>query len=150
MVPSRHNKKWTTNEVENLHREYELLEMSVEDIADSHERTCFSILHKLEKEGIIDRWENARGWTACIKEFQTYLSYDLQDEDGIITSDDESIIKEVIGVEFLQDELDDDTYNLEINGVRTAIINFLNFLATTIEYISSFFPKKRFDFNGIS
>jgi len=143
MVPSRHNKKWTTNEVENLHREYELLEMSVEDIADSHERTCFSILHKLEKEGIIDRWENARGWTACIKEFQTYLSYDLQDEDGITTSDDESIIKEVIGVEFLQDELDDDTYNLEINGVRTAIINFLNFLATTIEYISSFFPKKK-------
>jgi hypothetical protein len=143
MVPSRHNKKWTTNEVENLHREYELLEMSVEDIADSHERTCFSILHKLEKEGIIDRWENARGWTACIKEFQTYLSYDLQDEDGITTSDDESIIKEVIGVEFLQDELDDDTYNLEINGVRTAIINFLNFLASTIEYISSFFPKKK-------
>ena len=143
MMPSRHNKKWTTNEVENLHREYELLEMSVQEIADSHERTCFSILHKLEKEGIISRWENARGWKSCIKEFQTYVSYDLQDEDGITTSEDESIAKEIVGVEFLQDEIDDDTYNLEINGVRTAIIHFLNFLATTIDYISSFFPKKK-------
>jgi hypothetical protein len=143
MMPSRHNKKWTTNEVENLHREYELLEMSVQEIADSHERTCFSILHKLEKEGIIERWEDGRGWTACIKEFQTYVSYDLQDEDGITTSEDESIAKEIVGVEFLQDEIDDDTYNLEINGVRTAIIHFLNFLATTIDYISSFFPKKQ-------
>jgi hypothetical protein len=144
MMPSRHNKKWTTNEVENLHREYDLLEMEIQAIADSHERTCFSILHKLEKEGIINRWEDARGWKSCIKEFQTYLSYDLQDEDGITTSEDESIEKEIVGVEFLQNELDDDdSYNIEVNGVRTAIIHFLNFLANTIEYISSFFPKKK-------
>jgi hypothetical protein len=141
MVPRRHNKKWTINEVETLHREYELLELSVQDIAKSHDRSCFSILHKLEKEGIIGRWEDGRGWKACIKEFQTYVSYDLQHEDDISSSDDDSIEKEVIGVEFLPEE-NDDTYNLEVNGVRSAIIHFLNFLATTIEYVSSFFPKK--------
>jgi hypothetical protein len=145
MVPSRHHKKWTDDEVEKMRREYDLLEMEIQAIADSHERTCFSILHKLEKEGIIDRWENARGWKACIKEFQTSVSYDYQEDDTDKTSsDDESIANEIVGVEFLQNELDyDDSYNIEVNGVRTAIIHFLNFLASSIEYISSFFPKKK-------
>jgi CCR4-NOT transcriptional regulation complex NOT5 subunit len=151
MVPRRHNKKWTNDEVQTLQREYELLELSVEEIADAHERTCFSILHKLEKEGIIDRWENARGWKACIKEFQTYVSYDYENEDDITTSEDfddnETISKQVIGVDFLPEEREkDDTYNLEVNGVRTAIIHFLYFLASTIECISSYFQKKRFYF----
>jgi hypothetical protein len=48
----RHGKKWTTNEVLNLQREYELLNLTIEQIADKHERTIDSILFKLHSEGL--------------------------------------------------------------------------------------------------
>jgi hypothetical protein len=156
MVPSRHNMKWRDDEVENLYREYDLLEMSIEEISNIHQRTSFSILHKLQKEGIIDRWENARGWKVCIKDFQTYVKYDYEyDSDEKTTSSEEDDIKEeVVSVEFLPEEKekekekekDDDTYNLEVNSVRTAVIHFFCFIVYSIEYITSFFPKRRFNF----
>lgn len=46
--------KWTINEILSLQREYELLSLSVSDIADRHERSFFSILNKLKIEGFID------------------------------------------------------------------------------------------------
>jgi hypothetical protein len=46
--------KWTINEVLALQREYELLSLSISDIAERHERSFFSILNKLKSEGFID------------------------------------------------------------------------------------------------
>ena len=53
--------KQTINEILSLQREYELLSLSVSDIADRHERSFFSILNKLKIEGFIDE-------TTCHKE----------------------------------------------------------------------------------
>jgi hypothetical protein len=61
----RHNKKWGVNEVLALQREYELLELSVKEIAIKHERSNKSILFKLTQEGFIDNWESARGFDEC-------------------------------------------------------------------------------------
>jgi hypothetical protein len=46
--------KWTVNECLRLEREYDLLKMSVEDIALLHRRTPFAIMYKLDEEGIAD------------------------------------------------------------------------------------------------
>jgi hypothetical protein len=48
----RHGNKWSHNEVLSLHREYELLEWDLQKIADKHQRTVQSIIHKLYAEGI--------------------------------------------------------------------------------------------------
>jgi hypothetical protein len=48
----RHGKRWTTSEVLNLQREYELLNWSVQDIAAKHQRSVDSILYKLHAEGL--------------------------------------------------------------------------------------------------
>jgi hypothetical protein len=53
MTPKRHNNKWTINEILSLQREYELLEMSVKQIAKKHERLEDAILWKIDKEGFI-------------------------------------------------------------------------------------------------
>ena len=50
----RFGKKWTTPEVLNLQREYELLKLSVEEIAIRHKRSVKSILLKLDAEGFTD------------------------------------------------------------------------------------------------
>jgi len=54
MYPKRHYNKWSINELLQLQREYELLNLSIPDIAKNHERTEDSILYRLQEEGIID------------------------------------------------------------------------------------------------
>jgi len=58
----RHYNKWNINELIRLQREYELLELSIQEIAKKHHRTDLSILCRLEKEGFIKNWDEARGF----------------------------------------------------------------------------------------
>ena len=58
----RHYNKWNINELIRLQREYELLELSIQEISKTHERTIRSILCRLEKECFIENWEEARGF----------------------------------------------------------------------------------------
>jgi hypothetical protein len=51
--PSRHNFKWSVNEILALHREYDLLKLSVQEIANKHQRTPHAIIYKLVNENII-------------------------------------------------------------------------------------------------
>ena len=53
----RHYNKWTINEILALQREYELLKMSVSEIAFKHQRSEEAILWKLEGEGFIEKRE---------------------------------------------------------------------------------------------
>lgn len=50
----RRGKTWSINECLQLHREYELLNMSIDNIADKHGRTQTAIIYKLHQEGICD------------------------------------------------------------------------------------------------
>lgn len=171
MVPKRHNNKWNSDEINNLHREYDLLEMTIDEISNAHERTIFSILHKLQKEGIIENWVSARGWK---KKYQTDFGYQSNNDDSEDDSDDEDYeeddseeddseeddfeeddedseeddeddseeddnqVKKKQQVNVLSNEKDNDMYNIEVNGVQTAVINFLYFLAFIFEYITSY------------
>ena len=58
---NRNGSKWTINECIKLQREYELLKLSVKQIAKLHQRTPNAILFKLYNEGIVnynDRFYN--------------------------------------------------------------------------------------------
>ena len=68
----RQGNKWTINELISLQREYELLELTVQEIADKHQRSETAILYKLESEGIIDSWNNARGFVS--QDYQNSVS----------------------------------------------------------------------------
>lgn len=54
--------KWTISEVLSLQREYELLEWTVPQIAEKHKRSEKAILFKLQNEGFISSWDEARGF----------------------------------------------------------------------------------------
>ena len=53
-TPKRSGLKWTVNECLRLEREYDLLKLSIPEIALLHERTSDSIMYKLDQEGIAD------------------------------------------------------------------------------------------------
>lgn len=61
-MTTRSGNRWTINELLSLQREYELLEWSVQQIAEKHQRTVEAILFKLEAEGFISSWNEARGF----------------------------------------------------------------------------------------
>ena len=44
--------KWSINEILQLQRQYELLELSINQIANIHKRTKEAILYKIESENI--------------------------------------------------------------------------------------------------
>jgi len=48
---ARNSKKWNVNEILSLQREFELLQMSIDDIAKKHKRTPKAIMYKLHHEG---------------------------------------------------------------------------------------------------
>ncbi len=51
---SRNGNRWTVNECLQLQREFELLGLSVEEIALRHGRTPNAIMYKLDQEGFAD------------------------------------------------------------------------------------------------
>jgi hypothetical protein len=67
----RNGNRWTVNELLSLQREYELLEWSIQDIADKHARSVDAILYRLESEGFIDTWSDARGFN--IESYKTSI-----------------------------------------------------------------------------
>ena len=50
----RANAKWTINECLRLEREFDLLKLSIDEIATLHERSAQSIMYKLDSEGLAD------------------------------------------------------------------------------------------------
>ena len=52
------------NEINRLHNEYEIKELTIQQIAQLHDRTIYAILNKLQDEEIIDKsWKGVRGWS---------------------------------------------------------------------------------------
>jgi SLT domain-containing protein len=61
-LTKRAYKKWNINELIRLQREYELLELSIQEISKLHERSEKAILCRLEQERFINNWSEARGF----------------------------------------------------------------------------------------
>ena len=49
----RHRQPWTVQEVIDLQREYELLDLSILDIASKHHRDVSAITYKISNEGFV-------------------------------------------------------------------------------------------------
>ena len=89
----RNGNRWTVNEVLSLQREYELLEWTIQQIAVKHQRTERAILFRLEFEGIISSWNDARGFN--MESYKASIEHDVVtedcfcDEESCLDDDDE-------------------------------------------------------------
>ena len=104
-MPTRHRAKWTVPELNNLHNEYEIKELTVQQIAGLHNRTVHGILNKLQSEGLIDSsWENARGWVnpSEVPTISLKPALQLAEEEGEDEDEDEDSI--------VEDDPDDEDY----------------------------------------
>lgn len=80
--------KWSVNECLRLEREYDLLKLSVSEIALLHERSDEAIMYKLDQEGIADynHLYVKQNSTMFLKEEHEYSDSDEEEKD----SDDSS------------------------------------------------------------
>ena len=87
----RFGKKWTITEILSLQREYELLELNIQDIAVKHQRSVSGILFKLEDEGFIVNLESARGYAEWYYSVygQDNVASDSEDESSEVDDNDD-------------------------------------------------------------
>jgi hypothetical protein len=106
----RSGNRWTVSELISLQREYELLEWTVGQIAEKHQRSVEAILFRLESEGFISSWNNARGFNT--EKYQNIISENV--EFSIEEQDDDTVLDEDCAAEDSEyfdegvDEEDDD------------------------------------------
>jgi hypothetical protein len=103
-MTTRSGNKWTVNELLSLQREYELLEWTIQKIADKHQRSVEAILFKLESEGFINSWNEARGFDSQ----QYQQTWNTTESEEVCDCDVTDDISEV-------DKLTERIWNLETN-----------------------------------
>lgn len=69
---NRNGNRWTVREILSLQREFELLDLSVQQMASLHHRTEKAILCKLDAEGFITSWDDVKGFDS--KKYQDICS----------------------------------------------------------------------------
>lgn len=156
-MPYRHNFKWNVNELLSLQREYELLEMTIQDIAIKHERSIDAILFRLQKEGFIETWIDARGYQEYSKTLP-YLAGSLDsginayDYDEDVTDDDLANDKDSDYEEENEISEDDENYehedeydiynvNQRIWGLENAIKDIKGVINKLLSRISPLSPS---------
>jgi len=117
----RQGNKWTINELISLQREYELLELTVQEISANHQRSETAILYKLEREGLIDSWNSARGFVS--EDYQNSVSFiskgvvdyeeDVEEEQEVGGDDDDEEYQFNEDAESLDDDISDDESEVE-------------------------------------
>ena len=133
-MTTRSGKKWTVNELLSLQREYELLEWTIQKIADKHQRSVEAILFKLESEGFINSWNEARGFDSQ----QYQQTWNTTESEEVCDCDVTDDISEV-------DKLTERVWNLETN------VNQINSLVKQMfdEMVAKKNAKKSKKFNYV-
>lgn len=111
MTPvTRNGKRWTVNECIQLQREFELLQLSVAEIALIHKRTPNAIMYKLDQEGLADYnvlYSNHHDLNTPIPAQRTN-KYEGEDEVDDISDDDEEQQEDQEYIPDNEDEDEDD------------------------------------------
>ena len=129
----RNGNRWTISEIIRLQREYELLDLTVQQIAQKHQRSTRAILCKLEAEGFISSWNDVRGFN--VKEYEEICSGAIDEETG-----DEFDAADSDYVDYDDEQDDDITVDDEESEVDKLTERVWN-LETSVKDISSMITK---------
>ena len=138
----RNGYKWSVNECLQLEREYDLLKMSVPDMALKHNRTLNAIMFKLQAEGLCSYNE------AYIKTFgQNFIDEQIDKLNNLSTTkyDEEEDLSDDDYVPNLdesdEDEDDDDEEDFDDGSSKAYIFNQIKRIHTHLNNILGYFSK---------
>ena len=131
---TRNGKRWTVNECIQLQREFELLELSVSEIAIKHKRTPNAIMFKLDQEGFEDYnvlYNNHYNLNSQIPSQITnkYEGDSITNDNDSITNDNDSITNDNDYItndnDYItndDDDDDDDNYNDDQDDLKEHVM----------------------------
>jgi len=110
--PARHYFKWTYHEINQLHREAQIMDLTIQEIAKRHQRTNSSILFKLMEEKII-KWDGSLDNTNMRTVLQYYNNYlrhyhEIEDEGEEGEEDEDEEDEDYVPSSNYEEEEDDD------------------------------------------
>ena len=108
----RANAKWTINECLRLEREFDLLKLSIDEIAALHERSAQGIMYKLDSEGLADYNVLA----VCGTNYQLRHS-DINNQDSNHEDEDEEDEEDEEDSDY-EEELDNDDAASEVSDLE--------------------------------
>lgn len=111
----RAGNKWTIPELITLQREYELLELTVQEIAQRHKRSVFAIVARLESEGLVEPGVLARGDVLHDDASVDSESVEDEDDDDYKSGDSDS--------DSDVDEEDDESEKSDVNKLSDRVWN---------------------------
>jgi hypothetical protein len=146
MEIKRHYFKWNINEIIKLQREYELLELSIQEIAKLHSRSVRAILCKLQQEDFIKHWEDTKGY----KEYMDSQE-DLDDESdsdyGSEENTDNESLSDTDTDSYADSEFDTLFSQKDISKEVSKDFEKLNKIQLSMSYLSNLI-KNLFDTNN--
>jgi len=152
-IPSRHRSRWTNSELNNLHNEYEMKQLTVQEIAKLHKRSLHGILNKLEEENLIESsWENARGWSfqnALLKTKQNLVDNrereeEEEEEDDVSVEGDDLNDEDYVPEEEEEEEeedLEDDEEEFDAYSLKQKVKNLEEQIATIYGLLEKVLPR---------
>ena len=148
-TPARHYFKWTDNEIDQLYREVQLNNYTIQEMAERHQRTNSSILFKLKEEKLI-KWDcsldntNMRTVLRYYNEFlRNYQVIEDEDED----EDEDYVPGDTSEEEEEEDEDENDVYTsihkdlIRVNNYTPDIFDKLAFAYLDTIYIALLFAS---------
>jgi len=132
--------KWNINELLQLQREYELLNMTIQEIAKQHQRSEKAILCRLQQEGFIENWEQANGYTEFVKKNPEFsemkiisVQHDLDDSDSDSDSDYESSVESSESEYSITEGKNDDNLNNRLFTLEKSLSYLSNMVKQLFE-----------------
>lgn len=154
-LPYRHNFKWNINECLALQREYELLEWTIQEIADKHERTVNAILYRLQYEGFIETWVDATGYQEYSKDFSClydnfgysvnpydYEEYVVEDYDEDKEKEEDIVDDSEEDEDYEEEDHDISDLNQRVWGLETAVSDIRSMIGTLLAKFSNYSSAK--------
>ena len=144
----RNGFKWNVNELLSLQREFELLDWSIDQMAESHKRTPNAIMFKLDQEGLADynvlysNYHNSNAPMPVEKEETIELGleslYEVKEEDEIVCKDDDEDYEYEEEDDDEDDEQDDEIANLNdrVDGLEDSIDEMKEMLQQMMSFLN--------------
>lgn len=126
----RSGNRWNVNELLSLQREYELLEWTVGQISEKHQRSVEAILFRLESEGLISSWNTARGFnteqyqSSCTETNQQVQVSAVDEYSHIFADDDEETVLDDCAAEdseYFDEGVEDDEDDMSIDDDQSDV-----------------------------
>jgi len=133
----RNGYKWTISECLRLEREYDLLKLSVPEMAILHKRTINAILFKLQAEGL-DTYNNLYFKTYG----QTFIDDQIDKLNNLCSTEDLEDLDEDLEDEDLDEDLDLENYHDHSdNNDRTFIFEHVKRIHKHVSNLLGYFTK---------